>query len=656
MRKETELFSSKVPQRYSGVENRVQVVALGLAVAFGLLCIQFWRLQVVHHREYVELAEENRVRLERLKSDRGVIYGRDGVVLADNRASADIVLVPGDCPEAREAQVCATLEGLLDVPADGLLERIEAHRHEPFTQIPVKRDVSKAERVRIEEHSYALPGVITVVRPQRRYLFGSVGGQVLGYVGEINPSELEELEGYHMGDLIGRGGLEQQYEPLLHGEDGYMVVTKYASGRPQLRTDKTGMPYIAQRDSRGHLLREEKNLREDPTPGHPLHLTLDIGLQAHCETLLAGEVGAIAVLAAETGEVLALASSPGYDPSVFVNRGHNRERLALLTADDPNPMFHRAYRENYPPGSVFKVMLAAAALECGVITPETTFYCPGFFQIDGKGRRWHCWKRHGHGRMGVVEALAFSCDVFFYNVGLELGVDRIAEWSHKLGLGVKTGIDLPGEVPGLIPDRAWKAEMHADEPPWEQRWYRGETVNLSIGQGSANATPLQNAVLMACIVNDGYRVRPYLNAALGPKRSERLLSDATLAIVREGMQLCVEKGPPAPTGTGHRAQIPGMRILGKTGSAQVMSLHHHEEFETEEDIPYNFRDHAWFVAGVLDREPPISICVLVEHGHHGSSVAAPLAREVITFFYADNAEREVLLAREGVHLPLSEVN
>ncbi len=367
-------------------------------------------------------------------------------------------------------------------------------------------------------------------------------------------------------------------------------------------------------------------------------------------------MGAIVVLAAESGEVLALASSPGYDPSVFVNRGHSRERLDLLTANEPNPMFHRAYRENYPPGSVFKVMLAAAALQEGVLTADTTFYCPGFFQIDGRGRRWHCWKRHGHGRVNVIEALAFSCDVFFYNVGLQLGVDRIAEWAHKMGLGVRTGIDLPGEVPGLIPDREWKARLNAGKPIWEQNWYPGETVNLSIGQGSANSTPLQNAVLMSCIVNNGYRVRPYLNADIGPALSERLLSDETLELVRAGMRLCVEKGPPAPSGTGHRAHIPGMAILGKTGSAQVMSLEHHEEFETEEDIPYEFRDHAWFISGVLDREPPIAICVLVEHGHHGSSEAAPLAREVIEFFYADQAGRRALLAREGMHLPLPEVN
>ena len=643
------MTGTKKPLRYEGVERRINWVALLLALAFSVLVIQLWRLQVVYMVRYEELAEENRVRPERLKSDRGVIYGRGNRVLADNRASADIVLVPGECPQERHEEVAATLEELLGVPKAALLEKTARHKREPFTQIPVKRDVAKSDRVRVEEHSFRLPGVFCVVHPQRRYLHGTTAGQVLGYLGEIAPGELERLEkrGYVMGDLVGRDGLERMYEDVLHGRDGYMVVTKYASGRPQLRTDKRGVPYIAQCDSRGQILVEEEGLRKDPRPGKPLYLTLDIDLQAKCEMLLAGRMGAIAVLEAGTGAVLALASSPGYDPSVFVTRGHDQERIDLLTETKPKRMLHRAYRENYPPGSVFKVVLAAAALEEGAITPETTFFCPGYFQINNRGRKWQCWKRGGHGSVAVVEALAFSCDVFFYNVGLRLGADRIAEWGHKLGLGVRSGIDLPGEITGLIPDRAWKARRNVGKPVWEQKWYPGETVNLSIGQGSASTTPLQNAVMIACIANGGYRVRPYLNAGLGAQRSEQLFSDATLEVVRKGLRLCVDKGPPAPTGTGHNAHIPGFHVLGKTGSAQILALKHHEKYEKEEDIPEALRDHAWFVAGVLDREPKIALCVLVEHGHHGSSVAAPLAKEIIEFFYRQQRPSDTLLAKRG---------
>ncbi|MFP4501145.1 MAG: penicillin-binding protein 2 [Candidatus Hydrogenedentota bacterium] len=651
----------KEPKRYQGVEARVQLLALVMALVFAALLYQFWHLQVVRLAEFREAAETNRVREERLKSGRGIIYGRHNTILADNRAGVDILFVPGEVPEEERAAVASRLATLLDVPAEELHAQLAQYKHAPFTQIPVKRDVSKLDTVRVAERSYDLPGGNTVVHPQRRYLYGETGGQVLGYLGEINPRELEAWDGYHMGDLIGKSGIERIYEQHLHGEDGYAVVTKYARGRPQLRTDRRGMPMVAARDSHGHLLMEEAP-RTEPKPGEPLYLTLDIALQAQCEALLKagantpgeprteGEVGAIVVLDAETGAVLALASQPTYDPSVFVTRGRDRERMELLEARDPNPMRNRGYMEQYPPGSIFKVMLAAAALEEGIITKDTTFFCPGHFKLTPSGRRWHCWKRSGHGRMNVVEALAFSCDVFFYNVGKELGPDRIAKWAHAMGLGIKTGIDLPSEVTGLVPDRAWKRERNADKPVWDQRWYPGETINLSIGQGNCATTPLQNAVMTACIVNGGYRVRPHLNRALGPDNSERLLSDSTLAIVREGMRLCVEKGPPAPSGTGHRAHIPDMHVLGKTGSAQVMALKHHEDYATEDDIPYKFRDHAWFVAGVLDRQPKIAVCVLIEHGHHGSSAASPVAKEVIEFFYANEAahknQRALRLARE----------
>jgi len=631
------------PKRYEGVEMRVQWIALVIALAMVVLCLKFWQLQIVEMHEYAELARDNQVWEKRLPSDRGMIYGRNGVVMADNRASADIVFVPGECPEEQLDDVAKMLESLVNVSAEGILQRVEEQKGAPFSQVFVKRDVTRSDRIRVEEHSAALPGVVTVVRPQRRYLQGETGGQILGFLGQINQTELDALkeDGYQQGDIVGKGGIEREYETMLRGRDGFAVVTKYATGRPQLETDRRGIPRVAARDSEGHLLREE-GTRSNPIPGEPVYLSLDVDLQRHCEDLLRKEIGAIVVLDADTGAVYALASMPTFDPNVFVTRDpncerpetlENCERLALLRAPDPNPMFSRAYRENYPPGSVYKVLLAAAALEEGLIDEHTSYFCPGHFQLGGGGRKWHCWRRTGHGTVAVREALAFSCDVYFYNVGLKLGVDKIVEWSHKLGLGVKTGIDLPGEIRALIPSKEWKAELFKGKPEWARNWYQGDTVNLSIGQGSASATPLQNTVMMAAIVNGGYRVRPYLNETIGPQLSERILSDRTIQIVQEGMRMCVEKKSPPPTGTGKEAAVDGMVVIGKTGSAQVMSLKHHEQFEKEEDIPYEFRDHAWFVAGVLDQQPRIAMCILVEHGHHGSSAAAPLAKDIIEFFY-----------------------
>lgn len=645
------MLSRKEPTRYAGVENRVQIFAFALAAAFGVLLYQFWQLQVVRLAEYQEMAEINRVRNERLKSDRGVIYGRDDIILADNRASTDVVFVPGEAPEEHWERICAKLEEVLHIDGAALHEEVRRIKNAPFTQITVKRDVSRRDAVRVEELQYVLEGVFTIVHPQRRYIYGETAGQILGYLGEIDEKEMESWQGYSLGDLVGKSGLERVYENLLHGQDGYAVVTKYAWGRPQLRTDRSGVPRIATRDSHGHMLTEEAP-RKEPAPGKPLHTTLDIDLQRECERLLKGQVGAIAVLEAETGAVLTLASSPGYDPSVFVTRGRNEERMDLLAAKKPNPMRNRCYAEHYPPGSVFKILLAMAALEEGVIKPEETFFCPGSYRIDGKGRAWNCHKHSGHGHMSAVPAIALSCDVFFYNVGRKLGIERINEWCHRFGIGVPTGIDLPGETPGLIPNPAWKAETLKDLPVWDQKWFQGDTVNVSIGQGSAATTPLQNAVLMAAAVNGGRFVRPYLNRDLGPQVSDRYLSDKTLETVVAGMRMCVTSKEAGRAGTGRQADIDGMYVIGKTGSAQVMSLEHHKKYKTEEQIPYEMRDHAWFIAGVMDRTPKIALCVLVEHGHHGGTMAAPLAKEVIEYFYDHETERQnaapVTLAQTGL--------
>ncbi len=646
---------SNEPKRYEGVENRVQIMALVLALMFTIPCLRLWKLQVVDQSVYQSTADDQRIHEEPLESDRGVIYGSNDVILANNKASVSIVFTAGECPEVQREATCLRLAELLDLEPNALLEKVKKNENDPFMQLVIKTDVTKTELFRIEENGLDLPGVAPIVRPQRRYLYRETGGQLLGYLGEISRDKLNESkwrdQGYGQGDVIGLGGIEAEYERQLQGQDGFLLVTQYATGRPQLRTDRGGMPILAKRDSAGNVSTIEGKGRE-PRAGEPLYLTLDIDLQAKCESLLLGDVGAIVVLNADTGAVLAMASVPTYDPSVFVSHDPTGKRSALLRAEDPKPMLSRAYREQYPPGSVFKIMLAAAALEEGVITPATSHFCGGGFKINGTGRTWHCWKRGGHGRVAVKEALAYSCDVFFYNVGLALGVDKIQEWAHRMGMGVLTGIDMPRETVGLIPGKEWKAEVFADKDVWDQKWYPGDTVNLSIGQGSAATTPLQNAVMMACIANGGRRITPHLNRDLEVQSSERFLSDTTIDIIQGGMRMCVEKAPPNyPTGTGWRAGVPGLAILGKTGSAQVMNLSHHEKYATEEDIPYEMRDHAWFVAAVLDRDPQISICILVEHGHHGSTSASILAKPLLEYFYRDQVDTGIQVAQSAQEKP-----
>lgn len=628
---------------YPGFSARLKFIAVVLTLCMIILIMRLWTLQIVRWDEYRTLSYGNRVRPQRLESPRGMIYGRSGldekVILADNRAARDLMFVLAECnidgitPEL----VCHRLEQLLHIDEEELLGKIKSadKANQPHRQILIKQDIPTGVSARIEEYSYALPGVFTIVRPVRRYVYGKTGGQILGYLGEINKRELNaRSDRYNMGDLIGRSGVERKFEETLHGMDGEMMVTQYARGVPQLRTDPYGNIHVENIvDSYGHNLMLEDD-KQDPVPGEDVQITLDIGLQAKAEELLKGEEGAIVVLNAETGEVLTLASSPGYDPSVFVSPQGGRERQEILTGK-PNRMINRAFQEVYPPGSTYKVLLAAAALEEGIIDRNTTHTCWGKFKLPNYSKTWGCWKHSGHGKVNVIDSLAFSCDVFFYNVGRELGVDKIKEWSTKFGLGVKTGLDLPGEQPGLVPSPEWKRGVYKNlvpDDPSEWRWYPGETINLSIGQGSCSSTPLQIAVLMSSILNGGHRIVPQLNVNGSIERT-KIITDKTVEIIREGMLKCVEKGKPAPTGTGNRARIEGMQILGKTGSAQIVNLDVQDKYGDEENIPKELRDHAWFMAGVLDRDPKIAVCILMEHGHHGSSAASPLGKEIIEYFY-----------------------
>ena len=628
---------------YRELGGRLNTVTVLLVLGLMALGIRLWELQILRAAEFGGKSDRNRLRIQRLEPPRGVIYGRmggaAGVVLADNRIARDLMFVPADSV-GDPLEVCRKLEDLVGIDAQDLLNEIQRAQDEkqPHRQIVVRKDVPRAVAARVEEYGYALPGVFTLVRPIRRYVYGKTAGQVLGYLGEINVEELRSgATSYALGDLVGRSGLERVYESTLRGKEGRMLVTRYAVGEPQLRTDPYGRPYVENLvDSYGHSLRVEEDILE-AAPGGDLHIALDMRLQKKAEELLEGKEGSIVVLDAETGAVLALASVPGFDPTVFVTRSGNRIRQEILTAR-PYRMLHRAFQENYAPGSIFKILLAAAALEEGLIDENTSHYCTGRFLLAPGERPWHCWNRAGHGEVGVVDALAFSCDVYFYNVGLKLGVDRIKAWSGRFGLGERTGIDLPGEVAGLVPSRSWKEDMlrpsHPREP-WEYRWYPGDTINLSIGQGAITTTPLQSAVLMAAMLNGGRRVKPHLRRESATAASQPLLSERTLRVLRKGMRKCVEKGPPAPTGTGREAFIKGIALIGKTGSAQNVSLDLHKPFENEEDIPKELRDHAWFVGGVLDRTPSIAVCVIVEHGHHGSTAAAPLAGELIEYFYQD---------------------
>ncbi len=614
-------------ERPSIVKSRLGAMAVAVVALSGVLVLRLWQLQIVEGAVYAGRAENNRLDYEVLKSPRGVIYGRDeNIVLADNRAACDLVMTPalmrdvetigkewdaaaqamgggtrllcqisdllergaplGDLPDAAADNdsdraaleallpplenvraLCTDLGRIVSIDSDTQFVRVldTVRKRTPFEQLLIREDISKTERMRVEEYCFKFRGVYTVARPQRRYYYGKTAGQVLGWFNEISPAEYEKLRPrYKMGDIIGRDGIELAYEGQLKGSDGAMIVSRYSGSVPQLRTDERGNPVI-EKDSRGRELSVEE--RHDAVPGTPIFTTLDIELQRECERILAHDLlaedivdvaaeGAIVVMNADTGELLALASVPTFDPNIFATATADRPRvIADLLGDPEKPMLHRAFQTHYYPGSVFKVLMAIAALEEGVINEHTTFSCNGSFMFGG--RAFGCWRHSGHGTVSVVDALAFSCDVFFYNVGNKLGAERLEKWATKLGVGVKTGIDLPREAPGRVANAAKKAayaKAIGSKNPDDYKWYPGDTISMSVGQGMVDTTILQNAVLMSAVINGGKRVRPFVNLELGPQVSEQLIKDDTLRIIRDGMFKCVDKKQP-PSGTGRLARI-----------------------------------------------------------------------------------------------------
>jgi penicillin-binding protein 2 len=470
---------------------------------------------------------------------------------------------------------------------------------------------------RIASHAHALPGVETFLRPRRFYPGSRLAAHLLGSIGEIRADQLgkPEWEGYAQGEVIGQTGLEAQFERHLRGRAGGRNVVVDAAGREV-----------------------DELQRVPPAPGGRVVLALDRDLQEVAEAgfleVAEGEpprMGAAVALDVRSGDVLVLTSFPNYDPNVFGER-IDRATWRGLTEDEWKPLRNRAIQNHYPPGSTHKAVMAAAALAEGVIDRNTRVYCPGHYFFGG--RRFGCWKKEGHGSVNVVEALQRSCDVFFYTVGVQLGIDRIAKHAKSFGLGAQTGIALPGETPGIVPSSEWKQNRYGE------KWYPGETVSAAIGQSYNTYTPLQLAVSYATIANGGHVMRPRLvlrledrdgrtlEAFAPEERMRSTVPEDALALVREGLTAAVESAG----GTGGRARVPGVRVAGKTGTVQVVSLDQVRGLP-ESQIPVRFRDHAWFAAFGPADAPEIAVAVFVEHGLHGSSAAAPIAQRIMAKYF-----------------------
>ena len=586
-------------------KQRITGVIICALAAFVMLFIRLIYLQVIMGDEFRRLSLNNSIRLQSIDPPRGRVYDRNNDLLVDNRPAFDVNITLKDAKPLQK-----TLEKLslhLQTPAETLLSQLKQTRVvSAYQPRLLKQDVGRDTLAAIEVNKYDLPGVSVNVNLRRHYIHERKAAHLIGYLSEISPDELKSgaYPDSRSGDLIGKFGAEKVYENSLRGKRGGRQVEVNANGL---------------------VVRVLKTV--DAVPGNNVFLTIDQQLQHRTEELLDGIVGAAVALEPGTGQILALASSPSFDQNFFVG-GITHEQWDMLISNPFRPMSNRAIQGEYPPGSTYKIITALAGLQEGVVDYRTSYNCPGHYRFGN--RVYRCWKKGGHGKVDIIKAVEESCDVFFYQVGLALGVDRLAWYANAFGLGSPTGINLDQEARGLIPTAAWKKKRTG--VPWQE----GETLSIAIGQGFNLATPLQMAVVVAAVANNGHRYQPMILDSIKmadgqilqknePKLIGKLPVDpSNLEMVKLGLWRVVN----GENGTARGSRLADIDISGKTGTSQVISRKE-DEMLPEEDMPAHLRAHAWFVAYAPSDNPIIAVAVVVEHGEHGSGAAAPIAKEMI---------------------------
>jgi penicillin-binding protein 2 len=585
-----------------------------VTAAFVLILLRLFYLQVIEGEEFRRLSENNCIRIQSEEYPRGMIFDRNGILLVDNRPSFNLNIVMNDARPAEATLI--KLSRYINVPAEemilkaGSIKGISAYR-----PVLLKQDIGRNALASVEVHKYDLPGISVDVQPKRYYLRRKSASHLIGYLSEISPGELKEKKyaRNRQGDYIGKFGVEKSFEGYLMGKRGGRQVEVNVSGQVVRVLEKI-----------------------DAEAGNNLYLTIDERLQRKAEELMEGKAGAVVAMEPSSGEILALTSQPSFDPNIFAC-GLSNDEWRNLVSQPGRPMENKAIKGEYPPGSTYKIVTAIAALEEKVIDINTSFYCPGYIKYGN--REFRCWKKGGHGTVNVIRALAESCDVFFYNVGHRLDIDKLAWYAKACGLGAQTGIGLDQEGAGLIPSVIWKKKRFGSA------WSSGETLSAVIGQGYDLATPLQMLVLFSSIANGGKKIRPTVmkrietpeGNVIAESKPEVLgnlpVSPKTLEIVTKGLWEVVNKN----YGTAWAARPGGeIEVCGKTGTSQVVGRK--EGDDEKKRVPHHLKPHAWFVAYAPYSDPKIAVSVLVEHGGHGSSAAAPIARELIKLYL--NPEKE----------------
>lgn len=596
-------------------KQRLSMAFFCIMTAFAVLFARLFYLQVIAGDEYRRLSENNCIRLQSIEPPRGLIFDRNGILLVDNRPSFDLGIILKD---AKPVEVTINkISNYTSIPVEEIKQKISQKRGVYYKPIILKEDMGRDLLALIEAHKFDLPGVVVNIKPRRHYIYQHSATHLVGYLGQINADELKSDKYIECksGDFIGRFGVEKAYDSFFRGKCGGRQVEVNATGQ---------------------VVRILKTVNAEP--GHNLYLTIDHSLQEKAEELLAGRAGAVAAMIPSSGEILAMASSPSFDQNLFVCGMSYKEWDALIS-NRFRPMENKAIQGEYPPASIYKIITAIAGLEEGVIDANTTFFCPGHYKYWD--REYRCWKKSGHGSVNLEKAIVESCDVFFYLVGQKLGIDRLAWYAKAFGLGSPTGINLAHEADGLVPTADWKKQRTG------VAWRSGETLSVAIGQGYNLVTPLQMLVLTSAIANGGIRYKPLIIKTIETSEGEIVkeslpaivgklpVSAANMKIVRNGLWKVVNDRK----GTAWKSRLDGIEICGKTGTAQVFSRKKDDSLK-EKDSSFFLKPHAWFVAYAPAVDPEIAVTVIIEHGEHGSSTAAPIASEIIKFYYAEKDMRK----------------
>ena len=584
-------------------------------VFFFLLLLRFVYLQVLQHDYYHTLAENNRISIVPIIPNRGLILDRNGAVLAHNYAAYTLEITPNKAGDLEN--LINELAQVVDVsPKDRKRFRKLQEEGHDFTSLPIRTRLNDEEVARFAANKYRFPGIDIRARLFRHYTNGEVASHVIGYIGRLTQSDLDRLEdegvaaNYTGSDFIGKVGLEGRYERDLHGTTGFEEVETDAGGRA-VRTLRSTLP----------------------VSGNNLLLSIDARLQDVAERVFGDRRGALVAIEPSTGGILALVSKPGFDPNLFVD-GIDPQNWEVLNNSPDHPLNNRALQGMYPPGSTFKPFMALAGLELGKRAPNHTIYDPGYFVLGGAGgHRYRDWKTGGHGMVDMHKSIVISCDTYYYGLAQELGIDNIHQFIGQFGFGKRTGIDIDGEVAGLLPSQEWKLKR------FKQKWFAGDTISVGIGQGYNLATPLQLAEGVSVLANNGVVFRPHLVRHIQNSQTNALtsievepvgtlsLKPENLALVRDAMVDVTRPG-----GTAGAAGAGALyRIAGKTGTAQVVAMKQTEKYD-EKKVLERHRDHALFIAYAPADAPTIALAILVENGGHGGSTAAPIARKVLDFY------------------------